>query len=422
MNSYFLQSALLPQGWQHNVRVSVKLGRIKSVELNAKPQSNDQTLGVVIPAMPNVHSHVFQRAMAGLSEYKTAGRDSFWSWRELMYQLAEQLDAETLYQVAKKCYIEMLQAGYASVCEFHYVHRAKDDLKDFYSHSEILLKAADEVGLPITMLPVLYAFSGVGDKPLNAEQQRFELSVDEYIELYRHLQDKLKANQNLGICFHSIRAVNKVQMQTVIDSLPKNVPIHIHIAEQQAEIDQSIEHLGMRPVTWLFDNFQVDKRWNLVHATHLDDSEIKLIAASGAVAVLCPLTEANLGDGIFPMPDFKKQGGTWAIGSDSHIEIKPQQELKMLEYSQRLIHQQRNVCADGKHAHVGTWQWLQAVAGGNQASGQTSSQAGDQKLAGIEVGCLGQVVELVTDENMGAEQTLDAWIFSDQVKSKPCSL
>ena len=409
MNSYFLKSALLPQGWQHNLRVTTEHGVFKTVEADVKPKANEQQLSVLIPAMPNAHSHVFQRAMAGLSEYKRTGHDSFWSWRDLMYQLAAELDTETLYQVAKSCYTEMREAGYASVCEFHYVHRSKDNTSDFKSHSEVLLKAAAEVDLPITLLPVLYAFSAVGDVPLKTEQKRFELTVDEYIELFKHLQPQLKANQKLGICFHSIRAVNQQQMQAIIEALPDDVPIHIHIAEQQAEVEQAIEHHGMRPVVWLYKHFKVNQRWNLVHATHLNDQEIQLIADSGAVAVLCPLTEANLGDGIFPMPEFKVRAGKWAIGSDSHIEIQPQQELKMLEYSQRLHKQQRNVCCDSSHAHVGTWLWLQAVTGGNQACGLLTN--------GIAVGCSSRVIELQADYATAAENSLDGWIFSDRVKA-----
>lgn len=411
MNSYFFQSALLPTGWQQRVRVTVTDGRFSQVAVDAEPQPGDQHLGVVIPAMPNGHSHVFQRAMAGLAEHRSnaaaAGQDSFWTWRERMYQLANELDHERLYEVAKACYQEMREAGYAAVCEFHYLHRRLDDPSDYLSHSLALLRAAAEVGLPITLLPVLYAFSGVGDQALNPMQQRFGLSVEEYLDLHDQVRPKLQAEQRLGICFHSIRAVNQQQMAAVIKALPVDAPIHIHIAEQQAEIDQALAHYGQRPVAWLMDHFAVDHRWNLVHATHLDDNEIQQITDSGAVAVLCPLTEANLGDGIFPMPAFRQRQGVWAIGSDSHVEIQPQQELKMLEYSQRLQQQQRNVCCSPAQPHVGTWQWLQAIKGGNQACGD--------EVAGIQAGALSGVVELLGhDPAAAAEQQLDSWIFSDR--------
>ena len=411
MNSYFFQAALLPNGWQQRVRAAVTDGRFSQVVVDAEPQPGDQHLGVVIPAMPNGHSHVFQRAMAGLAEHRStdaaAGQDSFWTWRERMYQLANELDHGGLYQVAKACYQEMREAGYAAVCEFHYLHRRLDDPSDYHSHSLALLQAAAEVGLPITLLPVLYAYAGVGDQPLNPMQQRFGLSVEEYLDLHQRLQPQLQTEQRLGICFHSIRAVNQSQMNAVIKALPADAPIHIHIAEQQAEIDQALAHYGQRPVAWLMDHFAVDRRWNLVHATHLDATEVQQITDRGAVAVLCPLTEANLGDGIFPMPAFKQQRGAWAIGSDSHVEIQPQQELKMLEYSQRLLQQQRNVCCSAAQPHVGTWQWLQAVAGGNQACGFAA--------AGIHAGALSGVVELLGHEpKASAEQQLDAWIFTDR--------
>ncbi|MGJ8662156.1 MAG: formimidoylglutamate deiminase [Marinicella sp.] len=411
MNSYFFQAALSPTGWQRNVRATVDQGIFTSIKPNSQAEDGDQQLGVVVPAMPNVHSHVFQRAMAGQTEYKSGHsetQDSFWTWRKLMYKLANEMDVASLYQVAKSCYQEMQDAGYASVCEFHYVHRDNNNFDDYYSLSECLLQAAVDVGLPITLLPVLYAFSGVNDQPLTAQQKRFELSVTEYIELMSRLQEKLQHNQRLGICFHSIRAVNQVQIQTVIDALPKDMPIHIHIAEQQAEIEQALNHYGQRPVAWLYDHFQIDQRWCLVHATHLDDDEIKLIAESKAVAVICPLTEANLGDGIFPMPAFKAQQGCWAIGSDSHIEINPKQELKMLEYSQRLHNQQRNVCCTGQQPHAGTWMWLQAVAGGNQASGFS--------VAGIMPNCPARVVELNSKHSdLTPQMMLDSWIFSDHI-------
>ncbi len=410
MNSYFLKAALLPDGWCRNVRVTTENGLFQSIELETAQQPQDMILGTVIPAMPNAHSHVFQRAMAGLSEYKNSGEDNFWSWRDLMYQLANDLDEETLYEVAKNCYSEMMAAGYSSVCEFHYVHRAADDASDFISHSKVLLKAAHEVGISITLLPVLYAFSAVGDHPLSAAQKRFELNVDEYTQLFQTLQAELHSDQNLGICFHSIRAVNQQQMQALLTCLPEDAPVHIHIAEQQGEIEQSLEHYGLRPVEWLFKHFKINGRWCLVHATHLQDNEIKMIAESGAVVGICPLTEASLGDGIFPMQKYMRQQGVWAIGSDSHIEINPQNELKMLEYSQRLKLQQRNVCCDEQHNHVGTWMWLAAVAGGRQAS--------QQNLAGIQVGMQARILELMSsDETPSAAHVLDTWVFSDRVQA-----
>lgn len=414
MNSYFFRSALLPSGWQNNVRVTVNSGHYQSVEVDQSAQAQDQVMDCVIPQMPNVHSHVFQRAMAGLSEYRSVSNDDFWSWRDLMYRLANEMDTERLYQVAKSCYAEMKQAGYLSVCEFHYLHRSKQSPTDFLTHSKVILQAASEVGLNITLLPVLYAFAGPDKQALSPQQKRFELSVDEYLDLFKQLQIELKPGQNLGICFHSLRAVSLVQMQQVIAALPDDLPIHIHIAEQQAEIDAIEKHYGQRPVEWLFKHFAVNQRWCLVHATHLNQQEINLIAQSGAVAGICPLTEANLGDGIFPMPAYMEADGRLAIGSDSQIEINPANELKMLEYSQRLAGQKRNVCCDSEQPHVGTWLWLKAVVGGSQVSGQP--------LLGIAAGQKASIMILHGDHLSLSEHVLDAWIFSDIITGKAIDL
>lgn len=411
MKSYFFEYALLPEGWCQGVRAAVEGGHYVTVDIGKDPRPEDHKHEVVIPAMPNAHSHVFQRAMAGLSEYKTKENDSFWSWRELMYRLANQISADELYHLAKSVYQNMLDAGYSAVCEFHYVHRDLEDSSNALKMSKAVMQAAHDVGLPMTMLPVLYAFSAVGDVPLNPEQRRFELSADEYIELSQQLNAFKFPEQCVGICFHSIRAVNKTMMKQVLNALPNDVPVHIHIAEQQAEIDQSLKCHGERPVKWLYDNFDVNHRWSLVHATHLDDSEKALIANSKAVAVLCPLTEANLGDGIFDMPSFMSQQGVWAIGSDSHIELNPAEELKMLEYSQRLSQQQRNVCCDQEQLHVATWLWLNSIAGGAQASGLD--------VTGIEVGGRSQVLSLSSKDKVidvkCHKKLIDAYVFSDHI-------
>ncbi len=414
MSSYFFHSALLPEGWQNNVRVTVENGQFIEVEVDQSPQPLDQQFDCVIPQMPNVHSHVFQRAMAGLSEYRSAEADDFWSWRDLMYRLANQMDAETLYQVAFDCYTEMKQAGYNAVCEFHYLHRDKTNPDDCLTHSEMILKAAKDVGLNITLMPVLYAFAGPGKQELLPNQKRFELSVAEYLDLFQRLSEQLHSGQKLGICFHSLRAVSIEQMQQVIKALPNHLPIHIHIAEQQAEINAIQSHYGSRPVELLFKHFAVNHRWCLVHATHLTDSEVELIAHSGAVAGICPLTEANLGDGIFPMPAYMQAGGLLAIGSDSHIEISPANELKMLEYSQRLNVQKRNVCCDTEQPHVGTWLWLQAVRGGSQVSGQS--------IGGIQVGHFAAILVVDKPQKTTAEHALNSWIFSDNSEVKAIDL
>ncbi len=414
MKSHYFEHALLPDGWRQRVRVVTQAGVIESVESGIELHTEDECYDVVVPAMPNAHSHVFQRAMAGLSEFKTNKQDSFWSWRTLMYRLANEIDREQIYEIARSCYQQMLDAGYASVCEFHYVHRDLELSTDTMSMSKAVMQAAYDVGLPLTMLPVLYAYGSIGEQPLNDQQRRFGLTVEEYVSLWQQLDSVKYREQCVGICFHSLRAVNYEMMVQVLKRLPNDVPVHIHIAEQQAEIDQSLKFYGQRPVAWLYDQFDIDDRWVLVHATHLVEEEIKMISQSQAVVVLCPLTEANLGDGIFPMEKFMSQRGQWAIGSDSHIQICPAEELKTLEYSQRLSRQQRNICCDESQPHVGTWMWLQAVLGGAQASGlPVSGMLPGQKLSFITLNSDSSVIEFDRPE-----QCLDGYVFSDCVKSQ----
>lgn len=410
MQNYFFNQALLSKGWQKNVRVCIdECGMISSVVENSQKQSIDTTLDCLIPAMPNCHSHVFQRTMAGLTEYKTSENDSFWSWRELMYQYANQIDAQQLYHIALYVYSEMLQAGFTSVCEFHYIHRDLADKKNVDNMSLAIIKAAHEVGITLTLLPVLYQQAHIDGSPLNELQQRFYLSTQEYIELYQSLEKQLYPEQNMGICFHSLRAVSIEQMHEVLNHLDNGQPIHIHIAEQKAEVDQVLKHTGKRPVELLFHHFKVNNNWCLIHATHLSTIEIDLIAQSQAVAGICPMTEANLGDGVFPLTPFIKQDGLLAIGSDSHILINPFQELQLLEYSQRLHNQQRVIASTNNTQNVGTFLWNLSVSGGANAC--------QQPLAGIEVGQLANWISINTQDplltQMNGPSSLDTLIFAN---------
>ena len=365
MITYLFKQALLPNGWHENVRIEINAyGLFSSVAAHSQPQENDIILDCVIPTMPNCHSHVFQRTMAGLTEYKTSDNDSFWSWRDLMYRYANQIDAEHLYHIACYVYSEMLASGYNSVCEFHYIHRDLSDKNNLENMSLAIIKAAHDVGIQLTLLPVLYTQAHIDGSPLSYSQQRFMMSTQEYIDLYRLLENKLYPEQNMGICFHSLRAVSIDQMKYVLSELENGQPIHIHIAEQEAEIDQVLKHTGMRPVELLYHHFDVNENWCLVHATHLNENEIQLISQSNAIAGLCPLTEANLGDGVFPLKDYIQQNGNFAIGSDSHILINPFQELQMLEYSQRLQLKQRVISSTKNAQNVGTLLLNNSVSGG----------------------------------------------------------
>jgi formimidoylglutamate deiminase len=326
----------------------------------------------VLPGMPNLHSHAFQRAMAGLAEHRSKADDSFWSWRETMYAFAAAIGPDQLKAIATQLYVEMLKAGYTQVCEFHYLHHQPDGTP--YAQPEAmslaLIEAAREAGIGLTLLPVLYMSGGFDGRPLNARQRRFGHSVESYLRLLEALRARENDEVRVGIALHSLRAIPEQALADVLASpLGKAGPIHIHIAEQIGEVQDCLATRGARPVEWLFEHAEVDRRWCLVHATHLTDAETAQVACSGAVAGLCPTTEANLGDGLFPLADFLDAGGALGIGSDSHISISPVEELRWLEYGQRLLSRHRNIAARRQGDSVGETLWRAALAGGAQASG-----------------------------------------------------
>lgn len=376
-NLLFAEHALLPGGWARDVLLQWDAaGRLQSVAPGSVAGSAPRAAGPVIPGMPNLHSHAFQRAFAGLTEYRGESQDSFWSWRNLMYRFAAQITPESLEAIATWLYVEMLEAGYTSVCEFHYVHHDRDGrpYADDATLSLALLRAARNASIGITLLPVLYQTSGFGAKPPRADQARFIRSTDNMLALLERLSPLAKAQgAGLGLAPHSLRAVPPdslaaaVQGLTAIDA---RAPIHIHIAEQTQEVDDCVAWSGQRPVQWLLENAPVDARWCLVHATHMTPQEYADAARTGAVAGICPTTEANLGDGIFDMPRWLGHGGAWGVGSDSHACVNAAEELLALEYSQRLSLRQRNVLASAAQPQVGTALWLAAVQGGAQAAGR----------------------------------------------------
>ncbi|MGN2249857.1 formimidoylglutamate deiminase [Frateuria sp. GZRe14] len=341
--------------------------------LQAVEDGPAETLGSwVLPGMPNLHSHAFQRAMAGLAERRGKADDSFWSWRETMYAFAAAVGPDELKAIAAQLYVEMLKAGYTQVCEFHYLHHRPDGTS--YAPAEAmslaLVEAAREAGIGLTLLPVLYMRGGFDGRPLGARQRRFGHEVDAYLRLLEALRAQQAPDLRVGIALHSLRAVPEEALQAVFDSgLAQDTPIHIHIAEQLGEVQDCLSIRGARPVEWLLDHAQVDARWCLVHATHLSEKETDRLARSGAVAGLCPTTEANLGDGLFPLADYMDAGGTLGIGSDSHISVSPVEELRWLEYGQRLATRHRNIAARREGASVGQALWRAALTGGAQASG-----------------------------------------------------
>jgi formimidoylglutamate deiminase len=310
--------------------------------------------------------------MAGLAERRGPGDDSFWTWREAMYGFASRIGPDALRAVAAQLYVEMLKAGYTHVCEFHYLHNAPDGAPyaDPAAMSRAIVEAARDAGIGLTLLPVLYMTGGFDGRSLSERQRRFGLSVDACLRLLESLRALESPALRVGIALHSLRAVPEAAMREVLESpLARDRAIHIHIAEQIGEVQDCLGIRGARPVQWLFDHADVDARWCLVHATHLDDAEMRAIAKSGAVAGLCPTTEANLGDGLFPLVDYLDADGVLGIGSDSHISVSPVEELRWLEYGQRLVTRHRNIAARKPGASVGETLWAAALRGGRQAAG-----------------------------------------------------
>ncbi|MEQ7918797.1 formimidoylglutamate deiminase [Xanthomonas sp. WHRI 1810A] len=413
MSVFFAERALLPSGWANNVRFDVSPdGLLTQVLADADSDGAERLSGPVVPGMPNLHSHAFQRAMAGLAEVAGNPNDSFWTWRDLMYRLVGQISPEQLGVIARQLYIEMLKGGFTSVAEFHYVHHDTDG-KPYANPTELALRvseAASSVGIGLTLLPVLYSHAGFGGQTPNDGQRRFINSTQGYLDLQASLQPIIKTQpaQALGLCFHSLRAVTPHQVSDVLAGSDPQCPVHIHIAEQQKEVDDCLSWSGRRPLQWLYENVDVDQRWCLVHATHADADEVALMANSGAVAGLCLTTEANLGDGIFPAVDYIAQGGRWGIGSDSHVSLSVVEELRWLEYGQRLRDQRRNRLFRSDQPMVGRTLYDAALVGGAQAMGQP--------IGALEVGK--RADWLVLDGNdpylatASGDAILNRWLFA----------
>ena len=397
----FARKALLHKGWADNVRLSIRDGRIADLQRDAMREAGDTELGIVIPGLTNAHSHAFQRALAGHTEQRSpAGRDNFWTWRERMYALAGKLDADALCAIAAQAYSEMLSSGYTSVAEFHYLHDR--DMAD------AVLAAGAASGIRLSYVPVLYERAGFDEPEPEGHQKLFALDVDRFLD--HHARACSKASETMSVCIgaHSLRAVGPESLSRIVAvAEEQGIPMHIHVAEQQREVDQCLAAYGRRPVRWLLENFDINDRWCLVHATHMDFDETESLAAAGAVACLCPSTEANLGDGLFPLHDYLSAGGRIAIGSDSHVSINPFEELRWLEYGQRLASQARNI-ASLENVHVGRELFERTLVGGARAAGRTTN--------GIEKGARADLVALYDEDPMlvGHDETslLDALVFS----------
>lgn len=410
MTKLHARSALLGDGWHENVRLTLAAGRIAAIETEAAVQPGDERHDVLVAAMPNLHSHAFQRAMAGLAEVRGPANDSFWSWRTVMYKFALSMTPDHVEAVAAQLYMEMLEAGFSRVGEFHYLHHDKDGspYANIAEMAERIAAASAETGIGLTLLPVFYAHSGFGSAAPIDGQRRFINSLDSFEALMagcRTVVSRLPGTE-LGVAPHSLRAVNPEEL-TALVPLAGDGPIHIHVAEQVKEVEDCLAWSGARPVQWLLDHAPVDGRWCLIHATHMTDDEARRMAKSGAIAGLCPITEANLGDGAFSAPLFLQEGGRYGIGSDSNILISVPQELRQLEYSQRLALKARNVVAvpDGSTARA---LFDHALSG---------SGAALKAPAGLALGHHADIVSLDISAvpYLSGDQILDQWMFASGV-------
>ena len=405
-------TALLPDGWANDVRIGIEAGRISSVDAGVSPFAGDERCAVAVPGMPNLHSHVFQRGMAGLAEVRGPSADSFWTWRNLMYRFALTMTPEQLEVVASQAYIEMLESGFARVGEFHYLHHDRDGqpYADIAETASRIAAASSRTGIALTLLPVFYAHSGFGGRTPVVEQRRFVNDLDRFERLLHGTRGAVASLDGavVGVAPHSLRAVTPHELNEVREMQPEG-PFHIHIAEQQREVDDCLAWSGARPVDWLLNHVEVDDRWCLIHATHMSASEVERLARSGAVAGLCPVTEANLGDGTFSGAAFVQYGGRYGIGTDSNVRIGVVDELRQLEYSQRLEQRARNMMATGGRA-TGRAVFESALRGGETALGASGS--------GIGVGSRADIVTLESDlmPVSDGDAVLNTWIFAQGVR------
>ncbi|HET8729470.1 MAG TPA: formimidoylglutamate deiminase [Alphaproteobacteria bacterium] len=416
MTAYFTENALLPTGWASDVRIEIDgTGAVAAVTPGAEPADAERLRGPVVPGMPNLHSHAFQRAMAGLAERAGgADGDDFWTWRETMYRFLARLGPEEVEAVAAQLYLEMLKAGYTAVGEFHYLHHQPggEPYADRAELSHRAIAAARRVGIAITHLPVLYACGGFGGKPIGEGQRRFFNTPDDLLAMTAALRARYRDDPEvrIGAAPHSLRAVTPEMLAALVAGVQAEdamTPIHIHVAEQIREVDDCLAWSGARPVEWLLGRAPVDGRWCLIHATHMTPSETTALAASDAVAGLCPTTEANLGDGLFDLGRYAEADGKLGIGSDSHISVSPVEELRWLEYGQRLARRARAVArVDGPS--IGAGLWRQAVSGGAQALGRDTGR--------IEPGRRADLLVLDADSPLlygrSGDVLLDALVFA----------
>jgi formiminoglutamate deiminase len=410
MRRLILDHALLPDGWARQVGVDISGGVIRAVHPGASPDGRERIAGIALPGLPNLHSHTFQRGMAGLAETRGPEGDSFWTWRQVMYRFLGSLTPDDVEAIAAFAMMEMLEGGFTSLAEFHYLHHDPDGrpYARIAELAERIAAAADGTGMGLTLLPVFYAQGGFGGAAPAEGQRRFINDVETYLRLVEDARSAVAGLDDavVGIAPHSLRAVTPESLDEVVARAGTG-PIHLHIAEQVKEVEDCLAWSGRRPVAWLLDHAPVDPRWCLIHATHLDPQEVLGIAASGAVAGLCPITEANLGDGIFEGADYVAAAGLFGVGSDSNVEISAPGELRQLEYSQRLKHRARNVLAAREGRSTGRSLYDNALAGGARAL--------SRRVGAIEPGHRADLVVLDAGHPdlvaVSGDRWIDAYVF-----------
>lgn len=418
MTHIHVKQVLTREGWRECVRLHLQSGRIASIQAGVPAQAGDERHGILVPALGNLHSHAFQRAMAGFAEVSGDSADNFWSWREAMYRLAHRMNPEQLEAVAAQAYVEMLERGFGRVGEFHYLHHDVNGVPyaDPAEMSGRIVAAAEASGIGLTLLPVFYAHSTFGGAEPTSGQRRFINTLESYERLLQGCRGHMSrlSSAVLGVAPHSLRAVTPGEL-TGVAGLAGSAPIHIHIAEQVREVEECRAWSGQRPVEWLLGHAPVAQNWCLVHATHVTPEEVQGIAASGAVVGLCPVTEANLGDGLFPVADFLGRQGRFGIGTDSNVHISVAAELSLLEYGQRLTHRVRNVVRREKQS-TGRAIMEFALAGGAHALG------GDGGT--IAVGAAADFVSLNEEHAAlscrASDALIDAWIFASSGEVVDC--
>jgi formiminoglutamate deiminase len=416
MATLWFESALLPSGWARGVRVTASAGRIEGVSTDTPPQPGDERHAIAVPGLPNVHSHAFQRGLAGLTERRAAGgADSFWSWRELMYRFLERMGPEQLEAITALCFAEMLEGGFTHVGEFHYLHH-DDGGEPFADPGELagrVAAAAAVTGIGLTLLPVFYAHGGFGAAPPAPRQRRFVTDVDGFARILEACRRVVRplAGSSVGVAPHSLRAVTPAELSAIVQLGATGV-VHIHIAEQLREVEECRAWSGRRPIEWLLEAQPVGANWCLVHATHATDAELAGIAAAGAVAGLCPMTESSLGDGIFPAAQFASRNGRIGIGSDSNILLDAAAELRTLEYSQRLVQRARNVLAGGADASTGRTMFAGALAGGWRALHDDAATQPRGLTAGASLDLVTLNARHPALLERREDEILDSWIFA----------